>query len=55
MGRCPGRSQSGCASQTVKTGIVQAKGCFSQKDSTYTATGDVELNGFTAKATAKHR
>ena len=37
----------GCTDQEVKVGIVQAKGCWSVKGTTYSTTQPVDLNGFT--------
>jgi hypothetical protein len=42
-----------CAKQTLEFGIAKAEGCFNVDANAYKTTEDVDLNGFTFKATAK--
>lgn len=44
-------SQNSCSKQTVKAGIVTAEGCFTKDGTTYTATDEVDVNGFTLTPT----
>jgi hypothetical protein len=42
-----------CTEQTVKVGIVSAKGCFTVSNNRYTSTGEVDVNGFKVDPSAR--